>query len=54
MSNAAREAQRREAANAQEDILRAYRQRTPRSAALYARASKALSGASATFRRTFG
>jgi len=44
MSNAAREAQRREAANGQGDILRAYRERTPRSAALYARATKSLVG----------
>ena len=44
MSNAAGEAQRREAADAQGDILGAYHRRTPRSAALYARARKALVG----------
>ena len=44
MSNAARESQRREAADVREEILRAYRERTPRSADLFARASKALVG----------
>ena len=44
MSSAARDTQSDAAASAQERILRAYRERTPRSAALFARASRSLVG----------